>query len=169
MHVGSGARIDVSGLRDVEVAAGRSVVEIELRGDELKDSPVNQQGALRGEKVYVDIDRALAASDAGKSTLVARDTLLRADRRKQQRTVAERSTAGGSFKVYSKGEAIVEPGVTVDLSGGSLKYAPGNVKTTLLTSGGKLVDLSDAERRGALRRHRHALRDRLRSLEPPGR
>ncbi|MHB1144098.1 MAG: filamentous hemagglutinin family protein [Thiobacillus sp.] len=143
VHVGSGARINVAGLRDVEVAAGRSVVEIELRGDELKDSPVNQQGRLRGQKVYLDIDRALAASDAGKPTLVARDTLLNL-KAQQQRTVAERSTAGGSFKVYSKGEAIVESGVTVDLSGGSLKHAPGNVKTTLLTSGGKLIDLSDA-------------------------
>jgi hypothetical protein len=143
VHVGSGARIDVSGLRDVEVAAGRSVVEVELRGDELKDSPINQQGPLRGQKVYLDIDRALAASDAGKPTLVARDTLLNL-KAQQQRTVAERSTVGGSFKVYSKGEAIIESGVTVDLSGGSLKHTPGNIKTTLLTSGGKLVDLSEA-------------------------
>lgn len=143
VHIGSGAQIDVSGLRDVEVAAGRSVVEIELRGDELKDSPVNQQGPLRGQKVYLDVDRALAESDAGKPTLVARDTLLNL-KAQQQRTIAERSTAGGSFKVHSKGEAVVESGVTVDLSGGSLKHAPGNVKTTLLTTGGKLVDVSEA-------------------------
>ncbi|MDP1929075.1 MAG: ESPR-type extended signal peptide-containing protein, partial [Thiobacillus sp.] len=143
VHVGSGARIDVSGLRDVEVAAGRSVVEIDLRGDELKDSPVNQQGPLRGEKVFIDIDRALAESDAGKPTLVARDTLL-ALKAQQQRTVAERSTAGGSVKVYSKGEAIVESGVAIDLSGGNLKHLPGSIKTTLLSANGKLVDLSVA-------------------------
>ncbi|MDP1926193.1 MAG: filamentous hemagglutinin, partial [Thiobacillus sp.] len=143
VHVGSGARIDVSGLRDVEVAAGRSVVEIDLRGDELKDSPVNQQGPLRGEKVFIDIDRALAESDAGKPTLVARDTLL-ALKAQQQRTVAERSTAGGSVKVYSKGEAIVESGVAIDLSGGNLKHLPGTIKTTLLSANGKSVDLSVA-------------------------
>ncbi|OYY82291.1 MAG: filamentous hemagglutinin, partial [Hydrogenophilales bacterium 16-62-9] len=143
VHVGSGARIDVSGLRDVEVAAGRSVVEIDLRGDELKDSPVNQQGPLRGEKVFIDVDRALAESDAGKPTLVARDTLL-ALKAQQQRTVAERSTAGGSVKVYSKGEAIVESGVAIDLSGGNLKHLPGTVKTTLLSAGGETVDLSVA-------------------------
>ncbi|HQS99775.1 MAG: filamentous hemagglutinin [Hydrogenophilales bacterium 16-64-46] len=141
VHLGSGATIDVSGLENVEVAAGRSVIEIELRGDELKDSPVNQDGPLRGQKVYIDIDLALAQSDAGESTLVARDTLLNL-KAQQQRTVAERSTAGGTVNVFSKGEAIVESGVTVDLSGGSLSHAAGNVKTTLLSSNGELVDLS---------------------------
>jgi len=143
VHIGSGARIDVSGLRDVAVAAGRSIVEIDLRGDELKDSPINQQGPLRGQKVFLDVDRALAESDAGKPTLVARDTLLSL-KAQQQRTVAERSTVGGKVKVYSKGETIIEPGVAIDLSGGNLKHAAGNIKTTLLTSGGKLVDLAEA-------------------------
>lgn len=143
VHIGSGARIDVAGLRDVAVAAGRGVVEVDLRGDELKDSPVNQQGPLRGQKVFLDVDRALAQSDAGKPTLIARDTLLNL-KAQQQRTVAERSTAGGTVKVYSKGEAIIENGVEIDLSGGSLKHAAGDIKTTLLTANGKTVDLSDA-------------------------
>jgi len=143
LHVGSGARIDVSGLKDVKVAAGRSVVEIELRGDELKDTPLNQQGPLRGEKVYVDIDRALAESDAGTPTLIARDTLFNL-KSQQQRTVAERSTVGGTVKVYSKGEAVVESGATIDLSGGSLKHLPGNVKTTLLSAAGRTVDIAEA-------------------------
>ena len=143
VHIADGARIDVSGLKDVEVAAGRSVIEIELRGDELKDSPVNQVGPLRGQKVFIDVDRALAESDAGKPTLVARDTLLNL-KAQQQRTVAERSTAGGAVKVYSKGEAIVESGATIDLSGGSLKHLPGNIKTTRLSSGGQSVDVSEA-------------------------
>ncbi|KVW95123.1 filamentous haemagglutinin family protein [Thiobacillus denitrificans] len=143
VHIGSGARIDVAGLRDVEVAAGRGVVEIDLRGDELKDSPVNQQGPLRGQKVFLDVDRALAESDAGKPTLIARDTLLNL-KAQQQRTVAERSTVGGTVKIYSKGEAIIENGVEIDLSGGSLKHAAGNIKTTLLTANGKTADLSEA-------------------------
>lgn len=143
VHVADGARIDVSGLKDVEVAAGRSVVEIELRGDELKDSPLNQAGPLRGQKVFIDVDRALAESDAGTPTLVARDALLNL-KAQQQRTVAERSTAGGTVKVYSKGEALIEDGVAIDLSGGNLKHAPGNIKTTRLSSAGQSVDVSEA-------------------------
>ena len=143
IHVGSGARIDVSGLKDVAVSADRSVVEVELRGDELKDSPLNQVGPLRGQRVYIDVDRMLAASDAGKPTLVARDTLLGL-KAQQQRTVAERSTAGGAVRIASRGEAVVESGATVDLSGGSLAVRPGQVKTTLLNASGKIVDASEA-------------------------
>ena len=143
LHVGEGASIDVSGLKDVTVSPNRSVVEIDLRGDELKDSPLNQVGPLRGEKVYIDVDRALAESDAGKPTLVARDTLLGL-KAQQQRTVAERSTAGGTVRMASRGEAVIESGVKVDLSGGSLKQLPGRVKTTLLSANGKTVDASEA-------------------------
>ncbi len=70
-----GARINVAGLENVQVSVARNSVEVELRGDELKDSPVNRDGALHGEKVYVDINRALANANAGKSTLIAQDSL----------------------------------------------------------------------------------------------
>jgi filamentous hemagglutinin family protein len=143
IHIAGGARIDVAGLENVAVSAARNSVEVELRGDELKDSPVNQQGPLRGEKVYVDINRALANADAGKSTLIASDS-LDAYQAKLERGVAERSTAGGTVRLLSEGETILENGAVFDLSGGSVSYTAANVKTTLLTTGGKLVDLADA-------------------------
>ncbi|WP_041432862.1 filamentous haemagglutinin family protein [Thiobacillus denitrificans] len=143
IHIASGARIDVAGLENVAVSVARNSVEVELRGDELKDSPVNQQGPLRGEKVYVDINRALANSDAGKATLIARDS-LESYQAKLERGVAERSTAGGTVHVLSEGETILEHGAVFDLSGGSVKYTAGTVKTTLLTTNGKPVDIADA-------------------------
>ena len=97
-----------------------------------------------GEKVYVDIAAALANADAGKSTLIARDS-LESYQAKLERTVAERSTAGGTVNVNSQGEAILESGAVIDLSGGSVQYTAANVKTTLLTSDGKLVDIADAD------------------------
>lgn len=143
IHIADGARISVAGLENIEVSAARNSVEVELRGDELKDSPVNRDGALRGEKAYVDISRALADANADKSTLIAKDS-LESYQARTERTVAERSTAGGTVKVRSQGEAILESGAVIDLSGGSLKYTPATVKTTLLTSSGKLTDLADA-------------------------
>jgi filamentous hemagglutinin len=143
IHIASGARINVAGLENVQVSAARNSVEVELRGDELKDSPVNQQGVLNGEKVYVDINRALANSDAGQSTLIARDS-LESYQAKLERTVAERSTAGGKVSLLSEGETILENGALIDLSGGSVAYTAANVKTTLLTAGGISVDLADA-------------------------
>jgi filamentous hemagglutinin family protein len=143
IHIADGARISVAGLEDVRVSAARNSVEVELRGDELKDSPVNQQGSLRGQTAYVDINRALANANAGKSTLIAKDS-LESYQAKLERTVAERSTAGGVVRLQSQGEAILESGAIVDLSGGSVRYTAANVKTTLLSSNGKLTDLADA-------------------------
>jgi filamentous hemagglutinin len=143
IHIASGARIDVSGLRDVEVSAARNTVEVELRGDELKDSPVNQSGPLRGQKAWVDIEQALANSDAGKDTLIARDSLL-AYRARLERGIAERSTGAGTISLRSEGQTIVEQAASFDLSGGSVKYTEGVAKTTVLSSRGKLTDLADA-------------------------
>lgn len=144
VHIADGARINVAGLENVRVSAARNSVEVELRGDELKDSAINREGALRGEKVYVDINRALANADAGKSTLIAKDS-LESYQAKLERTVAERSTTGGTVDIQSQGEAILESGAVVDLSGGSVRYTPASVKTTLLTTGGKQVDIADAD------------------------
>ncbi|NIM40977.1 MAG: filamentous hemagglutinin N-terminal domain-containing protein [Hydrogenophaga sp.] len=143
IHIAQGARIDVSGLRDVEVSAARNTVEVELRGDELKDSPVNQNGPLRGQKAWVDIEQALANADAGKDTLIARDSLL-AYRARLERGIAERSTQAGTISLRSEGQTIVEQGASFDLSGGSVKYTQDVAKTTVLSSRGKLTDLADA-------------------------
>lgn len=143
VHVASGATINVSGLTDVAVSAARNSVEVELRGDELKDSPVNQAGPLRGEKAYLDVNRALANANAGKSTLIAKDS-LEAYQARLERTVAERSTTGGTVNIRSEGETILEAGAGFNLSGGSVKYTAANIKTTLLSANGQLVDLADA-------------------------
>ncbi len=144
IHVAADARIDVAGLEDVRVAVERNSVEVELRGDELKDSPINRTGPLRGQTAYVDINRALARAKGGQSTLIAQDS-LEAYQARTERTVAERATRGGTVSAYSQGETIVEAGSTIDLSGGSLKYTEGLVNTTLLYSGAGLVDLADAK------------------------
>lgn len=143
IHIASGARINVAGLENVQVSTARNGVEVELRGDELKDSLVNQDGPLRGQKVYVDINRALANANAGIPTLIAKDS-LEAYQARLERTVAERSTAGGVVSLRSQGEAIIESGAVIDLSGGSVLYTPGIIKTTLLTSRGKLTDIANA-------------------------
>ncbi|SEL01497.1 filamentous haemagglutinin family protein [Nitrosovibrio tenuis] len=143
VHIAGGARISVSGLENVAVSTARNGVEVELRGDELKDSPANRDGPLRSQKVFVDINRALNNANAGNPTLIARDSLLSYQAR-LERGVAERSTEGGTVRVSSLGEAIIESGAVIDLSGGSLSYTPANVPTTLVMSRGILTDIADA-------------------------
>jgi filamentous hemagglutinin family protein len=143
VHVASGARIDVAGLRGVQLQAGRSMLPVELRGDELKDSPVNRQGPLRGRTVYMDIERALERAEAGESTLVAADS-LRAYAQRIERSIAERSTRGGSVDIASEGSVVVEHGVTIDLSGGSLDFQQAVVRSDVLSAQGRLVGVAEA-------------------------
>ncbi len=144
VHVADGAMIDVSGLKDVQVSAARNTVEVELRGDELKDSPINRAGALRGQKVFLDVERSLDRARDGESTLVAEDSLL-AYQARLGRTVAERSTQGGTVNIRSQGETILETGAHINLSGGSVQYTADTVKSTLLFSNGQRVEASEAD------------------------
>jgi hypothetical protein len=143
IDIAAGALIDVSGLNDVAVSVARNTVEVQLRGDELKDSPVNQIGPLRGQTVYVDIAQALANSTAGQQTLIAKDS-LEAYAAKTSRTVAERSTVAGTVNLQSEDETILENGSIINLSGGSLAYQSAVVQRSLVGSKGKLVDVSNA-------------------------
>ena len=58
--------------------------------------------------------------------------------------MAERSTQGGTVRVSSQGESIIEAGAAIDLSGGSVRYTPASVPTTLVMSRGVLTDIADA-------------------------
>ncbi len=139
IDMAAGAVIDVSGLNDVQVSVARNTVEVQLRGDELKDSPINQAGPLRGQTVYVDIAQAQATPNS----LIAADSLL-AYAAKTTRTVAERSTAAGSVNLQSANQTILENGARIDLSGGSLAYQSAVVQRSLVGSSGKFVDVSNA-------------------------
>lgn len=143
VHIASGATIDVSGLSNVSVDADRNIVAVQLRGDELKDSPANRTGPVRGQTVYVDVERALANANAGKDTLIAKDS-LQGYANQLQRTAAERATKAGTVNIQSDGQAIVESGVKVNLSGGSISYKGGYVPYSILSANGVLTDASDA-------------------------
>ena len=53
IRLAAGSLIDVAG-SEAEVDLARNVVAVELRTNELRDSPVQRDGALRGETVFVD-------------------------------------------------------------------------------------------------------------------
>jgi hypothetical protein len=104
-----------------------------LLGDELKDSPNNQDGYLYRREVWVDLRRGspLVSNIDGYLAQVGR-------------TAGERTTAGGSVKFLSRGEAILREGSNIDVSGGSLRYLEGYGRTTQLVAQGRVYDISDA-------------------------
>ncbi len=54
IYLAAGAVLDVSGLRDVEIAMEQNTIRAELRANELSDNPVMRDSSLRGTSVYFD-------------------------------------------------------------------------------------------------------------------
>lgn len=131
----SGSKIDVSGMDTAVVGMERNSLEIELRGDELKDSPLQRNDAdIRGETAFVDIRDADDIEFADISAYLA----------KVERTVDERLSAGGKVNVYSEGNVDFQQGAQVDVSGGAVNYKSGYVLESQLVDNGNLVYISDA-------------------------
>jgi filamentous hemagglutinin len=133
IRIESGAVIDVSGsVADVDIT--RNVVRVELRSNELKDSPLQRDGALRGQSVFVDVREGTPLADvSGAIATIGRD-------------VNERTGAGGTISMVSQGDVVVAEGATVDVSGGAIDYRGGVIATSKLrTPDGRLVDIGRAD------------------------
>ena len=133
IYVDAGARLDVSGVKGVGLPMSRNVVKVELRKNELRDSPKQRDGVLYGKTVRVDIRKGTPLADI----LGALERI--------ERTVAERSSAGGSIALSSEGDTLIRPRSLLDFSGGSLDYRAGQVRTTKLISDRKLIDIGVAD------------------------
>ncbi len=133
IYIGSGARVDVSGLLDVKVAMEQNTVEAELRAAELRDNPVLRGSPLRGRKVYFDARRGVEIADlSGYADLVPR-------------TVEQFMTKGGTVRLVAN-EIIAREGSVIDLSGGSIRYRDGWVRSTyLIDATGNRVRIEDAK------------------------
>ncbi|MFM8333670.1 MAG: filamentous hemagglutinin N-terminal domain-containing protein, partial [Candidatus Methylumidiphilus sp.] len=148
IYLDSGSRIDVSGVNNVRMPMERNVAQVELRLNELRDSPLQRDGILYAKKVNVDIrDATLSYNDDGQlaSAKIPIADITGAISR-ILRNIDERSTAGGSINLQSSGDVIVKPGATLDFSGGSVAYAGGNISTTkLMDAEGHVYDIGKAD------------------------
>ena len=61
-----------------------------------------------------------------------------------QRTVAELSTVGGTVNLNAGGSVVLQPGATIDVSGGSIDYQGAFVQTSRVVSGGHIFDIAQA-------------------------
>lgn len=133
LRIDDGARIDASG-SDATLPMSANIVAVQLRGNELRDSPQQRNGALRGQTVYVDSRIGTTIGDVrGAIDAVAH-------------SVEERTSAGGKILIKSQGDAVLAPGATLDVSGGKISYEGGVIATTqLVTADGRVVDIGTAD------------------------
>jgi len=135
VQLDSGSVIDVSGSNET-LQMSRNQLEVKLF-DELKDVPLQRNGFLRGKTIFVDL------RDVNKNGQIpiadvsgAINTI--------QRTVAERTSEGGHVNIDSQGSIVFQEDATINVSGGTLHYDEGFVKTTKLISNGELFEIGNA-------------------------
>lgn len=133
IFIDEGAVIDVSGVRGVSVPMERNVVEVELRSNELRDSPLQRDGILYASKVNVDIRKGTPLADITGAI------------ERIERTIAERSTTGGHLNLISEGDTLINPLSLLNFSGGSVAYRGGYINTTQLISQNRLYDIGEAD------------------------
>lgn len=160
LQVDEGARLDVSGLRNVSIDMERNVVEVELRGNELRDTPLlhgeenayyeamygDPANPLYGKKIKVDIRDSVTVDVNGQPVTRQGTALADASGYIAQigRRIDEKSTTGGTVNLYSEGGVVVRKDAKIDFSGGSLQYRNGEITTSQLIYKGRLYDIATA-------------------------
>lgn len=142
IYIDNGAVIDVAGSSDVSVPVSQYILTVQLRSNELADSPLQRNGTLRNQTVTVDLRETGVyngkvwygtplADLAGYVGII-------------QRSAAELTVAGGSITLNAGGSVVVRETATLDVSGGWVNYQSGEVKTTQLISDGQIINIADA-------------------------
>jgi filamentous hemagglutinin len=142
VYLDAGATVDVSGSENVSESVADNIIPVQLLGTELANSPLQQNGPLRGQTVYVDI-RQTGSYDgtdwigtplgdvSGYVNLIPH-------------TVGELTTAGGTVNIKAGNSVVQQPASAIDVSGGWINYQGATVETTKVVSGGILYDISQA-------------------------
>jgi len=128
----SGAVISAAGLRNVDLPMSRNQLSGRLFQIELADSPVQRDGALYREEIFFDArNPPKIANVSGFFTTIGR-------------TAEEYSVRGGTVSVQSDGGLAVDRLARIDVSGGSLRYGDGQIRTSLLRQGDNWLAIDKA-------------------------
>ena len=137
-----GAAIDVSGTEGVAVPVSENIVAVQLTAATLADSPLLQNGPLHGQTIYVD------SRDTGSYNGLPWVGTPLADASGYinliQRSVGDLTTAGGTVQMTAGESVIMQPGSTINVSGGWINYQSGAVPVTRLISAGHAYLASQA-------------------------
>lgn len=163
IRIATGAVLDVSGVKDVQLAAARNSLQITpVKRNELRDTPNYREVSLTGDftlngaTLYVDPRRTGVRADGVRwigSPLIEAGSLAS----QIGVTAAELMTRGGTISlgvnlisnardVGATPQIAIARGATIDVSGGWVHYSEGIVRTSrLITADGRVVDIGDAD------------------------
>ncbi len=132
VYLDAGSETSVAGAWS-DVDFKKNLQTFRVTSNELKNSPDQKAGVLRGATVTVDLRQGSNILELGGY----RDIVAR--------SVAEKAAVGGELQIGSSGSVIQRSGATIDASGGGYRYSSGTANTTrLLGDDGKIYDIATA-------------------------
>lgn len=143
IELAPGAVVSAAGTAGAPVPATRNLLEVDLRGSELADSPLQREGSLRGSTVVVDARKSGVldgrpwvgtplAEVSGYLGLIERD-------------IGELTTPAGDVTLRAGSALLLHPGSSVDVSAGWIEFSGGPGQTSRLLLGGRVVDIATAD------------------------
>jgi len=165
IYLDTDAFLSVAGLQDMLVAMSRNFIEVELRINELRDSPLLLDSWLRGKKVIVDRRENGVFEDG---PMAGVKWVQKKDANGQmvympgewvgtpladvagwvgvgKTDLKELSADAGSITLRAGGAVITRPGSMIDISGGSIRYTDGmNTATKLRGADGRTYTMDQA-------------------------
>ena len=147
----SGAVIDVSGVTGARLAMSANQVQVNVQGNELRDSPINRDsGALVNKNVWIDTrDLIYVAAGTGgyageryytKGGLLEVGGYLA----NTPHRIAEWAAVGGTITLAGP-EVVAQQGAKFNIFGGSVSYDAGYIYSTkLIGTDGRLYSFDDA-------------------------
>jgi filamentous hemagglutinin len=144
IDVAEGAVIDVGGSTGIAADSSQYMLQLQLRGPELANSPLQRENkAIRGQTITVD-SRITGTFD-GRSWIGTPLGDASGYVGLVQRTVGQLTTAGGSISLMAGDGVSLANGSSVNVSGGWTRYSGGTFSTTkLLGADGRIYDISQA-------------------------
>jgi len=136
IRIASDTNIDLAG-SDAELPMSANLVTVQLRSNEFADDPTQRNGPLEGLTVTVDM-----RADGGLGTSIADVTSAIAA---VEQNVAQRTETGGTATFLSGGDVVLNPGASINVSGGQTTYDAGTIQTTYLVgANGRLYNIGAA-------------------------
>ena len=139
-----GSSVDVSGSQNVSASVSENIVTAQLLGTELANSPLQRTGSLRGSTIQVDL-REVGVSSNGTPWIGTPVGDVSGYVNLVPHTVGELTSAGGSVGINAGEAVVMQPGSSINVSGGYINYKGANVQTTRVIQRGQIIDISQAD------------------------
>jgi filamentous hemagglutinin len=142
IYLDASSMINVAGSTDVFVPLTQSILDVEFRGAEFADSPLQRNGAVQASSLTLDLrqtgiysGRFWMGTPLGDATGLA--GLI-------QRNAAQLTAEGGTVSLQAGESIVMQKGATIDVSGGYYRHEAGMVTTSRLLQFGRLVEAANA-------------------------